>query len=418
VDLTEWKEIITGNLNMTKTGALQALNAANEEGEEFFFPFDPEETAEMIDQMSITIKLMAGNQAAYNEVIAKVDAVQKKYDEAIETLTKEYPDADLAEWKDIISGYINQAKSGAEQALEAANEDGEEFFFPFDSEEIEGMIEEMNNKVALEAANQAAYEEVIAQLDAIQKKYDDTVAQIKEMNPDFDFSESEMIGEYIQFYKDNAARALAAANEEGEEFFFPFSPEEFDAMIAMMLMDATPDPGFPETFTAKVSSENATVEVDNTQGVYTFVVSGVSAEKEVTVTVDVPEGWDGFVYMNTAEMEGGFGVDPLTRADDEYEDIWAPKEYMLYEDFKEGNTLTFPADDEEYSASLMLYKGDLVYVKNLVKIEFCVKYDATSGVAGVEAAENASYYDLQGNKISTPKAGMYVKVVDGKATKV
>lgn len=44
--------------------------------------------------------------------------------------------------------------------------------------------------------------------------------------------------------------------------------------------------------------------------------------------------------------------------------------------------------------------------------------DPGSGVASVEAANKATYYDMQGNKISNPKDGMYIKVVDGKATKV
>lgn len=54
-------------------------------------------------------------------------------------------------------------------------------------------------------------------------------------------------------------------------------------------------------------------------------------------------------------------------------------------------------------------------VKNMT-----VKDTATSGVAEVEAAENAEvvYYNLQGVKVAEPENGLYIKVQGNKATKV
>ncbi len=54
----------------------------------------------------------------------------------------------------------------------------------------------------------------------------------------------------------------------------------------------------------------------------------------------------------------------------------------------------------------------------MIMIQQMVLDAQTSGVGSVNAADKASYYDLNGNQISTPKAGMYIKVVDGKATTV
>ncbi|MDE5883274.1 MAG: hypothetical protein K2H60_16255, partial [Muribaculaceae bacterium] len=49
---------------------------------------------------------------------------------------------------EIIGGQLEEVKKGAEQALAAANEDGELYNFPFDAEEYEGMIAEMQKQAS------------------------------------------------------------------------------------------------------------------------------------------------------------------------------------------------------------------------------------------------------------------------------
>ncbi|MDE6512439.1 MAG: Ig-like domain-containing protein, partial [Muribaculaceae bacterium] len=44
--------------------------------------------------------------------------------------------------------------------------------------------------------------------------------------------------------------------------------------------------------------------------------------------------------------------------------------------------------------------------------------DEGSGVEAIDHSKESSYFDLQCNPVSEPKAGVYVKVVDGKATKI
>ncbi len=87
--------------------------------------------------------LKAANQAAYEEVIAAIDQITDKYLAAVAEIEEQHPDYDLTEWKEIIGGAIEMSRTGAAQALAAANEDGDEFNFAFDSEEIEFMIEAM-----------------------------------------------------------------------------------------------------------------------------------------------------------------------------------------------------------------------------------------------------------------------------------
>lgn len=185
--------------------------------------------------------ITAANQAAYEAVMAEIEESAEEYEGVLNMLMVEYPDYDFSEWEAIIGGALEEAKKGAAQALAAANEDGEEFSFAFDSEYIEEMIYMMIEDVEtseLRAANQAAYDEVIARIDDLTDKFMATVAQLKEENPDYDFSEWEaIIRGSLEDARTGAAQALAVANEEGEEFSFPFDGEYIEDMINEMIED-------------------------------------------------------------------------------------------------------------------------------------------------------------------------------------
>ncbi|MDE6561699.1 MAG: hypothetical protein K2K75_09980 [Muribaculaceae bacterium] len=261
--------------------------------------------------------------------------------------------------------------------------------------------------------NQKAYDAVIAELEALQAEYEEAVEEIKKTNPDFDFTEWEEIGNMIEQYKGWAAQALASANEEGESFFFPFDGEEIEGYIAMMVMASQPSPEFPETFDVTLSDNNG-VEVSQSieQDVYTISVSGKSEQEEITLTIAVPEGWDGFICMS----EDNSDIEPLSTRAEESE--WWPVESMLEFGAVESNSVTFPVDGEEHFGQFLLVKNGLADVANQINVEFIVEYSDPDGVSSINATDKTSYYDLNGNKISNPKNGMYIKVVDGKASKV
>ena len=270
------------------------------------------------------------------------------------------------------------------------------------------------------ADNQKAYEEAIAQLDAVKEKYDAAVAKIKEVNPDFDFSMYEEIPAMIEQSKQYAAQALSAANEEGVPFsnYFYGATEELESYISMMLMEGDPAPEFPASFDVTLSS-NAGVELttDDTQGVFIINVAGKSAEKEITVTIALPEGFDGIMHISDLDMmDPGIEVGPLSTRADEPE--WCPVSWALEEGLKEGNSMTFPVDGNNHAGQFFLCKNGFVDINNQVNVEFEVEYDEATGVSGLNAAENATYYDIHGNQIAKPSKGIYVKVVDGKASKV
>ncbi|MDE6650229.1 MAG: hypothetical protein K2K45_09905 [Muribaculaceae bacterium] len=268
-------------------------------------------------------------------------------------------------------------------------------------------------------ANQAAYNAVIDKIEAVEANYEDAVNQIKEVNPDFDFSMYEEIPQQLESYKGWAAQALAAANDYGEEYQFAFDGEEFDNFITMMLAEGTPAPEMPKYYDVTVSDTTLAVTQGEEQGVYTINVEGKTKDETVTVTVAVPEGFDGFIGISDSDFTGEDERNPLnTRADDE-EASWVPVE--LIESFtalKPCTELTFNVDGEEHYGTLMLVKGKLAWSEHIEIVVNVTKNDS-SAVEGIEAVDSdAAYFDLQGNRIVNPAKGMYIKVLDGKASKV
>ncbi len=417
-DLVEDDFVVGNKFTFKANGEEQYVSVYLYKGDVADMAYTISITNEGVTQTGTAIgDLAEENQKAYEEVVSKIEDLTSEYQTALSELKEKYPEYDFSEWEEIIGGTLEQVLAGAKQALDAANEDGEQFTYAFDGEEIEAMIAEMKKapNMELEAANEAAYAEVIAQIDAVQAKYEAAIVEITEKNPDFNFEEWSEIGTMIEQYRGWAAQALEAANEDGESFFFPFDGEELEAYIQMMLM-AAESAEYPESYDVTLSN-NEGVEVSQgvEQDVYTISVTGKSKETELTLTLEVPEGWDGFIGMN--DIDGGAEIEPLSTrgAEDAY---WLSVEEAMAYGFKEGNTMTFPVDGQYHSGQFYLCKDGMADMGNPIMIEFEVEYDDPSGVAGVNAAENASYYDLQGNKINNPKAGMYVKVVDVMASKV
>lgn len=125
-------------------------------------------------------------------------------------------------------------------------------------------------------------------------------------------------------------------------------------------------PVVPESYEISLDVEGLELTQGEEYGVYTVNVAGTTDADSYTLTVEVPEGWDGFVGITDAEMNGG--VDPLKVKQKAYESEWVPLDMMLEYGYKKTNTLTFPVDGEEHSGSLMLYKGDQVDEMNQILV--------------------------------------------------
>ena len=86
---------------------------------------------------------------------------------------------------------------------------------------------------------------------------------------------------------------------------------------------------------------------------------------------------------------------------------------------KTGNQFTFPADGEHYWGQYYLYVGDKYDSVHSIMLSVTVDKGEPDAVETVGADDaEVRYFNLQGAEIANPAAGIYVKVANGKSTKV
>ncbi|MDE5808009.1 MAG: hypothetical protein K2H76_07805, partial [Muribaculaceae bacterium] len=191
---------------------------------------------------------------------------------------------------------------------------------------------------------------------------------------------------------------------------------------------AAEEPTVPSTFTVTASSAGVkigTVEElfemyaplfeDRDDIAYSFGVKGKTAGDTETVTVEVPEGWDGYIYGITNLSE----IMPFSGRKAKAIDWVTIKEYDPEGNMTKGNQVAIPADGKIYMASLYLYKGDKLAANEAVSFMAQIEKDVNSGIAGIEAAETeVRYFNLQGVEVKNPENGVYLKVSNGKVSKI
>ncbi|MDE6297393.1 MAG: hypothetical protein K2L89_06050, partial [Muribaculaceae bacterium] len=186
------------------------------------------------------------------------------------------------------------------------------------------------------------------------------------------------------------------------------------------------DPVVPETYTFTHdggSGVNAVfMPADEDEVPFaTIMVTGTPSASVVKLTINVPEGWDGFFGKPMGQF-GGMGVNKRKAAP-----MWTPISEMQAEDADavkiEDGVIEIPADGKQNMGFYMLYKGDmadsnpdnaLMVMSTLSKYE-----DVETGVNEIAAETGAArYFNLQGVEVANPENGVFVKVANGKASKV
>lgn len=174
----------------------------------------------------------------------------------------------------------------------------------------------------------------------------------------------------------------------------------------------------PESYEVTFSAEGLTAEeVNSVDEGRTITITGATKEDTYTVTLGIPVGFDGYLCMNMNDYQGGEHQEFKVRKAGE-ESVWANKAEMLaYPGIKETDSTTFNVDADDQYAQFYLVKGDQV-LNVPVTVTSNVTKDLGTSVEGIEAAAEASYYTVDGIKTAVPTAGIYIKVVNGKASKV
>ncbi len=180
---------------------------------------------------------------------------------------------------------------------------------------------------------------------------------------------------------------------------------------------------YPTQFDVTTSFEGAEVtqKVAGDGSLQINVVAEKVPTDTFTTTIAVPEGWTAIMMMSDdTNVTIGSGVAPQKRANSA---VWVPVSQLEMYGYEMGNSFTVAVKKEtpafnSYSAEIILVKDDQGDYANSASLTVKVNKDMADGVEAIEAAEEARFFTLDGVEVANPEKGVYIKVVDGKATKV
>lgn len=213
----------------------------------------------------------AANEAAYQATLAEIQRLTDKLDNMKALIATTYPDVNVDDAIAAAAAAIEAAKNGAADALAAVKDEGK-YSYTVDAAAIEALIDAIRT-AAVEAqaaldkenarteANQAAYEEAIAQIDALQAALDAMKANVEENYPDANVTaEIEAAQAAIDNARSEAEDALEAVAEEGT---FAYSPDtdSVDALIAAIE-------------TAAKAAGIVNIEADAAKGILYYDING------------------------------------------------------------------------------------------------------------------------------------------------
>ena len=213
----------------------------------------------------------AANEAAYQATLAEIQRLTDKLDNMKALIATTYPDVNVDDAIAAAAAVIEAAKNGAADALAAVKDEGK-YSYTVDAAAIEALIDAIRT-AAVEAqaaldkenarteANQAAYEEAIAQIDALQAALDAMKANVEENYPDANVTaEIEAAQAAIDNARSEAEDALEAVAEEGT---FAYSPDtdSVDALIAAIE-------------TAAKAAGIVNIEADAAKGILYYDING------------------------------------------------------------------------------------------------------------------------------------------------
>lgn len=187
---------------------------------------------------------------------------------------------------------------------------------------------------------------------------------------------------------------------------------------------------YPESLEIETSAEaNITQKIAAADGSLqiTIIADKVPADT-FTATLGIPEGWTGLMISNDFEDDGVIitdgSISPLMRVNAA---SWVPVGQLSMM-FTEGNSITVPVTkvynesntsyDKYNNMYVLLVKDGMADYANQIELNIRVNQSEIVGIDSISAEEEGvEYYTLDGVQVKNPGKGIYVKVVNGKATK-
>lgn len=174
-------------------------------------------------------------------------------------------------------------------------------------------------------------------------------------------------------------------------------------------------PEFPEEFDVKasVSSVSISQEIDDETDVPILNVTGSTFAEDVTLTFDLPDGWDGIIG-------GFFSFGIMKKAPAGWATINEFHQEMggMIEDITEGLTITIPVDGEIHMGQYYLYSDGYVDIQHGFMVLATIEKSMPDGVTEIGSGTTARYFNLQGAEVAAPGNGVFIRIADGKASKV
>lgn len=333
-------------------------------------------------------KRVADNEAAYKASIDEIAALQAALDAMKTKVAATYPDANVTAETVAAQSAIDKAEAGANAAKSAVILEGN-YSYTVDTEGITALINAIETAAEAQrvAANEAAYQATLAEIQRLTDKLDNMKALIATTYPDVNVDEAiAAAAAAIEAAKNGAADALAAVKDEGKYSY------TVDAAAIEALIDAIRTAAVEAQ--AALDKENARVEAN--QAAYEEAIAKIDALQAAldAMKANVEENYpDADV---TAEIEAAQAA--IDNARSEAEDA--------LEAVAEEGTFAYSPDTDSVDALI-------------AAIETAAK---AAGIVNIEAdaAKGILYYDINGRRVINPERGMVVirRTADGQVTKI
>lgn len=333
-------------------------------------------------------KRVADNEAAYKASIDEIAALQAALDAMKTKVAATYPDANVTAETVAAQSAIDKAEAGANAAKSAVILAGN-YSYTVDTEGITALINAIETAAEAQrvAANEAAYQATLAEIQRLTDKLDNMKALIATTYPDVNVDEAiAAAAAAIEAAKNGAADALAAVKDEGKYSY------TVDAAAIEALIDAIRTAAAEAQ--AALDKENARVEAN--QAAYEEAIAQIDALQAAldAMKANVEENYpDADV---TAEIEAAQAA--IDNARSEAEDA--------LEAVAEEGTFAYSPDTDSVDALI-------------AAIETAAK---AAGIVNIEAdaAKGILYYDINGRRVINPERGMVVirLTPDGQVTKI
>ena len=278
-------------IDKAEAGAAAAKSAVILEGN-YSYTVDTEGITALINAIETAAEAqrVAANEAAYQATLSEIQRLTDKLDNMKALIATTYPDVNVDEAIAAAAAAIEAAKNGAADALAAVKDEGK-YSYTVDAAAIEALIDAIRTaaadaQAALDKenarveANQAAYEEAIAQIDALQAALDAMKENVEENYPGSDVTaEIEAAQAAIDNARSEAEDALEAVAEEGTFAYSPDTDSVEDLIAAIE--------------TAAKAAGIVNIKADTAKGILYFDINGrrvINPERGMVVIRLTPDG--------------------------------------------------------------------------------------------------------------------------------